>query len=347
MCTPDSDAMPAKTTSTLSRRGFLGAATAATAGMLLPGSASARPRLGGFLYGAGPDSNFGGVQIGAITYSFRSMPSSAEQLLGYLVECGISSTELMGPPILEFMGAPRSDAPSPRAIQQMTDAAEREAAQRARAAHAEELQRWYTSPPMEKLLELRRMYEDAGVKIHLAKFSPGTDPVASEFAFRAAHALGARGCTNEISEEACRVQGPVAARYGLSAAMHNHGQPSDPDFPGFDHFLAISPGVSLNFDFGHYYGYTGESPLPEIVRLSDRITSFHMKDKAAPPSPGVSGDNLPWGQGTTPIADVLRLVRREGYPINCDIELEYAIPEGSNAVAEVKKCVEFCREILV
>ena len=180
------------------------------------------------------------------------------------------------------------------------------------------MRRWYASPPMDRLAALRKLYNDAGVNIHIAKFSPGTDPVASEFAFRAAHALGARGCTNEISEEACRVQGPVAARYGLSAAMHNHGQPSDPDFPGFDHFLAISPGVSLNFDFGHYYGYTGESPVPEIVRLSDRITSFHMKDKAAPPSPGVSGDNLPWGQGTTPIADVLRLdaaTQRQGRAI--------------------------------
>lgn len=331
----------------VSRRRFLGVAAAAATSLALPGTGNAAWRRSPFLYGAGPDSNFGGVQIGAITYSFRSMPSSAEQLLGYLVECGISSTELMGGPILEFMGAPTSDAPSPRAIQQMTDSAEREAAMQARAAHQEEMRRWYASPPMDRLAALRKLYNDAGVNIHIAKFSPGADPDLTEFAFRAAQALGARAVTNEISEEACRVQGPVAARYGLSAAMHNHGQPSDPDFPGFDHFLAISPGVSLNFDFGHYYGYTGESPLPEIVRLSDRITSFHMKDKAAPPSPGVSGDNLPWGQGTTPIADVLRLVRREGYPINCDIELEYAIPEGSNAVAEVKKCVEFCREILV
>lgn len=330
----------------ISRRRFLGVAAAAAGSLALPATAQRGWRPSPFLYGAGPDSNFGGVQIGAITYSFRSMPSSAEQLLGYLVECGISSTELMGGPILEYLGAPTTDAPSPRAIQQMTDPAQREAAQRAREAHQEELRRWYASPPMDRLAALRKLYNDAGVKIHIAKFSPGADPDATEFAYRAAQALGARAVTNEISEEACRVQGPVAARYGLGAAMHNHGQPSDPDFPGFDHYLAISPGVTLNFDFGHYYGYTGKSPIPEIVRLSDRITSFHMKDKAAPPLPGVSGDNLPWGEGSTPLVEVLRLVQREGYPINCDIELEYAIPEGSNAVAEVRKCVEFCREAL-
>ncbi|HEX6924369.1 MAG TPA: sugar phosphate isomerase/epimerase [Longimicrobiaceae bacterium] len=331
-------------TQSVSRREFLG--TMAAGAVAGPTAISRAPRGSAFLWGSGPDSKFGGVQIGAITYSFRSLPSSAEQLLGYLVECGISSTELMGDPILEYLGAPTTDAPPQRAIERMSDPDEREAALRAREAHEEELRRWYASPPMEKLAALRRMYNDAGVTIHLAKFAPGSDPHAAEFAYRAAAALGARGVTNEIGEEACRVQGPVAARHGLTAAMHNHGQPSDPDFPGFDHFLAISPGVSLNLDFGHYYGFTGRSPLPEIERLHDRITSMHMKDKAAPPAPGQSGDNLPWGQGSTPIADVLRLVQRAGYPINCDIELEYEIPAGSNAIEEVKKCVEFCREVL-
>ena len=329
----------------LTRRQFLGAA-AATAGMIAVPGRSALGGTSAFHFGAGPDSKFGGVQIGAITYSFRSMPSSAEQLLGYLVESGISSTELMGPPILAYIGAPTTDAPSPRAISQMTDPAQREAAQRARAAFDEEMRRFYASPPLEKLAALRKMYSDAGVTIHIAKFSPGANPEATEFAYRAARALGARGVTNEIGEEACRVQGPVAARHGLTAAMHNHGQPSEPNFAGFDHFLAISPGVSLNFDFGHYFGFTGKSPVPEIQRLSGRITSMHMKDKAAPAVVGESGANLPWDQGATPIAEVLRLVQREKYPINCDIELEYEIPAGSNAVAEVKKCVEFCREIL-
>jgi sugar phosphate isomerase/epimerase len=330
----------------ISRRQFLGAAAVATGGIFgLPGS-SHLLRRPAFLFGAGPDSNFGGVQIGAISYSFRSLPGSAEQLLGYLVDCGISSTELMGAPILEYLGAPTTDAPSRGAINRMTDPAQKEAATRARAAHEQELRRWYGSPPMEKVAALRKLYADAGVTIHLAKFSPGGDATASEFAYTVARALGARGVTNEIGEDACRVQGPVAARHGLTAAMHNHGQPSDPNFAGFDHFLAISPGVSLNFDFGHYYGFTGKSPVPEIQRLSSRITSMHMKDKAAPATYGESGPNLPWGQGGTPIAEVLRLVQREKYPINCDIELEYEVPPGSDAVAEVKKCVEFCREVL-
>src|SRR5690606_31501239 len=197
-------ASPSASSGGLSRRQFLSVAAAAASGMMATPALPGKPGRSAFLFGATPNSKFAGVQIGAITYSFRSLPSSAEQLLGYLVECGISSTELMGGPILEYLGAPTSDAPPRGAIARMTDPAEQEAATRARAAHDEEMRRWYASPPMDRLESLRSLYADAGVTIHLAKFSPGSDPVASEFAYRAAKALGARGVSNEIGEEACR-----------------------------------------------------------------------------------------------------------------------------------------------
>ena len=44
-----------------------------------------------------PDSNFNGVQIGVISYSWRSMPKGeAEDILRYCLQSGISSIELMG-----------------------------------------------------------------------------------------------------------------------------------------------------------------------------------------------------------------------------------------------------------
>jgi sugar phosphate isomerase/epimerase len=204
------------------------------------------------------------------------------------------------------------------------------------------MRRFYASPPMEKVAALRQLYNGAGVGIHLTKLNAGT-PEAAEFAFRVSAALGARGNSAEIGEEAARLQGPIALRHGQVTNMHNHGQPGDPNFVGFDRILEISPGVSLNLDVGHYYGSTGRSPVPEIVRLNQRITSLHLKDRAAPVD---GGANLPWGQGGTPLAEILRLVQRERYNINPDIELEYAIPEGSNALVEVRKCVDFCRDVL-
>src|SRR5687768_12858083 len=54
-----------------------------------------------------PNSKIEGVQIGTITYSYRSMPDqSAEATLRYVVDSGISAIELMGGPIESFAGAP-------------------------------------------------------------------------------------------------------------------------------------------------------------------------------------------------------------------------------------------------
>jgi hypothetical protein len=56
---------------------------------------------------AKPNSLIDGVQIGTITYSYRSMPDqSAEATLKYVVDSGISAIELMGGPVESFAGAP-------------------------------------------------------------------------------------------------------------------------------------------------------------------------------------------------------------------------------------------------
>ena len=56
---------------------------------------------------AKPNSLIDGVQIGTITYSYRSMADqSAEATLKYIVDSGISAIELMGGPVESFAGAP-------------------------------------------------------------------------------------------------------------------------------------------------------------------------------------------------------------------------------------------------
>src|SRR4029453_11154227 len=58
---------------------------------------------------AKPNSLINGVQIGTITYSYRSMPDqSAEATLKYILDSGISAIELMGGPVESYAGAPTS-----------------------------------------------------------------------------------------------------------------------------------------------------------------------------------------------------------------------------------------------
>src|ERR1700685_2669229 len=56
-----------------------------------------------------PNSKINGVQIGVITYSFRSMPGSIEQILQYCIDCNINYIELMGEAAEAYAGAPKYD----------------------------------------------------------------------------------------------------------------------------------------------------------------------------------------------------------------------------------------------
>jgi sugar phosphate isomerase/epimerase len=290
-----------------------------------------------------PNSEFGGVKVGAITYSWRSMPGSAEDILDYCIRTGISTIELMADVAEKYAGLPQDPLkPAPGVMLSDSEIASFEKA----VQEAREAQRaWRISTPMKKFEELRKIYNDAGVTIHIAKFSPEswTDKEI-EYSFKAAKALGAKGVSNEIGDKAASKLGPIAQKMGMYAIMHQHLQPGEPGWT-FDKFLQYSPAVMLNFDAGHYFGATGLHPNGIIERLHDRIVSIHMKDKTGPKG-SPANTNMPWGKGETPIADILMLLKKNKWPIYADIELEYPVPEGSDAVAEVKKCVEFFKNIL-
>ena len=320
---------------TISRRNFMEtSAIAATALSFAPFA---------FSCAGGSGSKFGGVQIGVITYSWRSMPGTAEDILKYCIEGGISSLELMGNVAEEYAGIPAMPPRPKRGVEQ-TDA-ERETYGIERDKAMAQQKKWRLSNNMAKYKELRKMYNDAGVNIHIVKFAPARWSDAEiDYAFKAAKIMGAKGVTNEIGDEACRRLGKFAEKHDMYAIFHNHLQPGQPGF-SFDEFLAHSPKNMLNFDVGHYFGATGNHPNKVIERLHDRIFSIHLKDKTGKNSEPAN-TNRPWGEGDTPIADILNLIKDNKWPIYCDIELEYPVPENSDAQKEIIKCVEYCKNIL-
>jgi sugar phosphate isomerase/epimerase len=324
----------------ISRRDFMHYTAALAAMPLVPGIVP-RP-LSGQQAGR-PDSQFHGVQIGTITYSFREMPSTADDILGYLLQCGISSIELMGDPAEQFAGAPAYEGPAwPGPGRQSTEE-ERRQFQAAREAHARAVSDWRRTASMEPFEALRRRYNDAGVDIHIVKFSdigPGMPEDEVHYCFNVARALGAGAITTEISEEKAVYLAPFAAEHRTFIAFHNHTQVNSSSWE-----VPLSHGeyLGINLDVGHYVAGTNESPIPVIERYGDagRILSLHVKDRKVN-----DGANLPFGQGDTPIALVLQLMKRKGYTFPADIELEYEVPEGSDPVAEVAKCLDFCRTAL-
>ena len=80
-----------------------------------------------------------------------------------------------------------------------------------------------------------------------------------------------------------------------------------------------------------------------LEKHHDRISSFHLKDRTTPANCSL---NLPFGTGETPIKEILQMVKKNKWNIPASIELEYNIPEGSDAVKETRKCIEYCRAAL-
>lgn len=352
----------------LSRRKFLGNTATLAAFSLVPMNITGlNLAVGNQPAGKKPDSKFGGVQMGAITYSWRNMPGGVENVIKYCKEIGINSLELMSGDLEDFLGAPKNPMtgmsapppppPPPPPVQGAAAAAASPAAPRQRreltpeqqaavTKYNQDLKAWRVSAPMSKVEEARKLFDDAGIKIHIVKFSPSRwSDEEIDYAFRVAKAMGAKGVCDEIGEESVKKLGPVAEKHGMYAIFHNHMQFATSGF-SYDPFLSLSPAVMLNFDAGHFFGSTGIHPNTIIEKYHDRIFSIHMKDKTGPKTDPANANQV-WGQGEAPVADILLLIKKNKWPIYCDIELEYEVKPWSTSVKEVKTCLQYARQILM
>lgn len=153
------------------------------------------------------NSKFGDVQIGTITYSYRSMPNqSLPAVLNYVVQSGLSSVELMGGTVEQYAGIPQGK-------------------------DAQVIKQWRTTVSMDKFKTIRKMFKSKGVKIDILKLGDSKwSDEEIDYAFNVCKTLGARGISMEISEEAAKRMEPFAEKHNLYVIFHNHGQPGDPNF---------------------------------------------------------------------------------------------------------------------
>ncbi len=213
------------------------------------------------------------------------------------------------------------------------------------AADAE--RKWRLALSMDIFKDLRKMYNDAGVTIYAIKDLPMTADDDFEFMMNVATTLGATHFTSELPAGAnaaatLKRLGDGALRHKLFSAYHSHQQGS---MTAFNDAFEISKGNMANVDLGHFMAATnpGGTPLDFLNKFHDKIASFHLKDRTTVAHCAL---NLPWGTGETPIREILETVSKNKWTMPASIEQEYDIPEGSNAVREVKNCFEYCRKAL-
>jgi sugar phosphate isomerase/epimerase len=315
------------------------------------------------------DSKFKGVQIGAITYSFRSMPNPEDIIKAY-VTIGLGEMELMsgdaeklagapipmtggrgpgGPPAgTPPAGAPAAGAPpaggEPPAGRQgggrraMTP--EEQAAADARAA---ELRKWRMSATEATFKPVKKKIDDAGIQLRILCYNLNVNTTKDdeiEYAFMMAKALGAKAISTSTQVSMAKRTAPFADKHKIPLAFHGHDQTQNPDEVSSPETFAAITGLSkyhaINLDIGHFIAANFD-PVPYIQQHHDRITHLHLKDRKKD-----HGANVPWGQGDTPIKQVLLLLRDKKYDIPGNIEFEYP----GDPMVEIPKCVQYAKDAL-
>lgn len=276
---------------------------------------------------AAPDSKIDGVQIGVISYSFRDLPPA--QIIPSMLKIGLSEVELMSNHAEALAGAPAT-----------TD--------------QQALREWRAAARPDRFTPVRKMFTDAGIDLRILCYNMGVNIADDEidYAFRMARALGAKAISSSSTVTVAKRVAPIADRYKLPWGAHGHDTIKDPEQFAtpevFSKVMALGKYMWVNLDIGHFTA-AGFDAVAYIKENHARITNLHLKDRkkshVGQQTP-IQNNNYPWGEGETPIKEVLQLLRKEKYDIPANIEYEYNARATADTVTEVARCFEYAKKAL-
>lgn len=291
--------------STLTRRTFNQLALVSAAALAVPRAAQAKI-----------NSTFNGVTIGVQSYSFRDRP--LDQAIAGMKEVGIGLCEM-----------------SQGHMEDRDDARE--------SGGRERLRQWRLTVPLSEFEAAGQKFRDAGIDLYAYNYSFKDDFTDKEIerGFEMAKALGAKVITASANVATSKRIDPLAKRYKIRVGMHNHSRIRPNEFATPADWDAARKGMSeyiaINLDIGHFVA-AGFDPVDYLAKHHGDIVTLHIKDRKKD-----QGDNTPFGEGDTPIKEVLTLLREKKYPIPANIEYEY---KGEDTIAEIKKCFAYCKGAL-
>ncbi len=260
------------------------------------------------------NSVFGGVPLGAQSYSFRDR--DVDGAIAAMKEIGIGYTELF------------SGHVEPKV-------------ERGPAGQAA-LKKWRMEVSKEEIAKVKAKFTAAGINVYAFNYSfrDSFSDEEIEKGFLIAKWLGAKYITASSNVATAKRVAPAAAKHKMIVGMHNHSRIVPNEFATAENFATAmkeGPFIGINLDIGHFWAANFDA-VPYMKEHHQHIVTIHVKDRKKN-----QGDNMPFGQGDTPIKEVLLQMKANKWKIPAMIEYEY---KGADTVAEVKKCFEYCKAIL-
>ena len=327
---------------------------------------------------AKPNSRIHGVQIGVITYSFMGVAPA--DMIPAMVKIGLSEVELMSNHAESLAGAPvvnqkfgtlgstpsgpqtlNADGLLPRCANMQITASPgggrgRGSLTSEQQAAQEKLMQWRAAATPQTWAPVRKMFADAVIDLHVLCYNMNVSITDWEidYAFQMAKALGVKAISSSSTVTVAKRVAPVAEKYQMLWGGHGHDDIDDSEqFATPDTFrkiMSFSKYIGVNLDIGHFTA-AGFDAVAFIKENHDRITNLHLKDRKRSKDFGVTRsnnaiNNYPWGQGDTPIKEVLKLMKAEKCLFPANIEYEYGCRATGDSIAEVAKCYEYAKTAL-
>jgi sugar phosphate isomerase/epimerase len=257
-----------------------------------------------------------GVTLGVMTYSYRALP----QTPGVdRVDGQIAALKTNGSSDIELFEAELQPPGKP-----------------------DGLEKWRQASQPDHFKAARKKLDAAGITTHAytVNYRDTLTDDDLDRTFEQAKILGTNVIAASTQVTMAKRLAPFAEKHKIYVAFHGHSNTKDPNEfatpESFQMALATSKYFRINLDIGHFFA-AGYDPVPFIQEHHDRITHLHVKDRKKN-----DGPNMPWGEGDTPIKQVLVLLKEKKYPLPALVEYEY---RGTGTpVEEVGKCLDYMRQ---
>jgi sugar phosphate isomerase/epimerase len=299
---------------------------------------------------AAADTSVKGVRLGVATYSYRDLLRTpgrdnvddviqALQFAGAQeIELHSANTEPAGPNSGPAVPPPQSAYPPPIKPPSPEEVAA------AKLAVRNSLRRWRLATPMANHEAFRVRFETAGIKVfaYRVDYDEQFTDEEIEVTFNQAKALGVHTMASMASLSTARRLAPFAEKHEMTVALHNTANAKDANAiaspQSFRTALALSKNFRLNLDIGNLTAANYEA-VAFIQENHAGISHIQIKDRTRN-----GGANEGFGDGDTPIKDVLTLIQEKKVPVPVFVEYEY-IGLGTPQ-EEVRKCLTFARSAL-